>query len=184
MSVPAVRTVQLQPFVPPQDGAVQAVEVQVDLSAADYLLLRYVLRGDLDRIRIPQPRPSRPADELWKHTCFEAFVRARQGMAYHELNVSPSSEWALYAFDDYRQGMARAKVGQPPAVRVQSAPGQLTVDVRLPLKLLPPSRAMALAAVVEHASGSLSYWALKHPSAKPDFHHADGFAMELQDSSV
>jgi hypothetical protein len=28
-------------------------------------------------------------------------------------------------------------------------------------------------------SGALSYWALRHPPGKPDFHHPAGFALEL-----
>src|ERR671928_5206 len=32
---------------------------------------------------------------------------------------------------------------------------------------------VAVSAVIEDASGVLSYWALKHPSDKPDFHHPD-----------
>jgi len=37
----------------------------------------------------------------------------------------------------------------------------------------------AITAVIEEADGTKSYWALRHPSAQPDFHHADGFALEL-----
>jgi hypothetical protein len=33
--------------------------------------------------------------------------------------------------------------------------------------------------VIEAADGSLSYWALRHPPGKPDFHHRDAFALEL-----
>jgi hypothetical protein len=170
-------TVSLKPFEP-SDGAVHAVEVQVVANAQD-LRLRYVLHADLRRVRIPQPQPSRATDELWKHTCFEAFLRTGPGQGYHELNVSPSSEWALYSFTDYRQGMARANVPQPPAIRVERSAHRLTVDVHLALKMLPASRALALAAVIEDDGGSLSYWALNHPAAKPDFHHAAGFALEL-----
>ncbi len=38
---------------------------------------------------------------------------------------------------------------------------------------------LALSAVVEDDSGTLSYWALKHAPGKPDFHHSDGFVLEL-----
>jgi hypothetical protein len=33
--------------------------------------------------------------------------------------------------------------------------------------------------VIEEAGGGISYWALAHPPGRPDFHHADGFALEL-----
>jgi hypothetical protein len=26
----------------------------------------------------------------------------------------------------------------------------------------------------------MSYWSLEHPPGKPDFHHPDGFTMELR----
>jgi len=39
---------------------------------------------------------------------------------------------------------------------------------------------LALAAVVEDERGMLSYWALRHPAGKPDFHHPDAFALELE----
>jgi hypothetical protein len=38
---------------------------------------------------------------------------------------------------------------------------------------------LALAAVIEDGNGRLSYWALGHPQGKPDFHHPDGFTLEL-----
>jgi len=48
----------------------------------------------------------------------------------------------------------------------------------------PASRAQpdgphGLSAVIEDISGGTSYWALAHPPGKPDFHHADGFALEF-----
>jgi hypothetical protein len=33
--------------------------------------------------------------------------------------------------------------------------------------------------VIESADGSISYWALRHPAGRPDFHHLDGFALLL-----
>ena len=38
---------------------------------------------------------------------------------------------------------------------------------------------VGLSAVIEDLDGSLSYWSLKHPPGKPDFHHADCFALEI-----
>jgi hypothetical protein len=38
---------------------------------------------------------------------------------------------------------------------------------------------LALSAVIEDTAGRMSYWALVHPSGKPDFHHADSFAYEF-----
>jgi hypothetical protein len=38
---------------------------------------------------------------------------------------------------------------------------------------------LGLSAVIEDESGALSYWALRHVPGKPDFHHPQAFAMEL-----
>ena len=45
---------------------------------------------------------------------------------------------------------------------------------------LPPGPArLGLTAVIEEAGGRLSYWALRHPAERPDFHDAGGFALEV-----
>jgi hypothetical protein len=38
---------------------------------------------------------------------------------------------------------------------------------------------IALAAVIEDEKGRFSYWGLRHAPGKPDFHHPDGFALEV-----
>jgi len=38
---------------------------------------------------------------------------------------------------------------------------------------------VALASVIEAGDGTLSYWALRHPPGKPDFHHPDGFVLGM-----
>src|SRR2546421_64445 len=45
-----------------------------------------------------------------------------------------------------------------------------------------PALHLALAAVIEDYRGALSYWALDHPPGKPDFHHPDGFTIDLRAS--
>jgi hypothetical protein len=173
------RTVRLTPYAPVASGTAQSLEVQIERTPPQTLRLRYVLRANLSRIRIPQPKPAQRADELWKHTCFEAFLRASAGTAYSEVNVAPSSEWALYSFDDYRQGMAPLNVPQPPGIVVERTANLLAIEVQIDLKVLPPSRALALAAVLEDDGGSLSYWAFKHAATNPDFHHPDSFTLEI-----
>ena len=42
----------------------------------------------------------------------------------------------------------------------------------------------AITAVIEEADGTKSYWALRHPAGKPDFHHPDCLALELPAASA
>ena len=39
--------------------------------------------------------------------------------------------------------------------------------------------AVGISAVMEEQDGTNSYWALRHPPGKPDFHHREAFALEL-----
>src|SRR5215469_6591442 len=78
--------------------------VSRSVGAFDELRISYRLEGDLGRIRLPAPRAPRIASDLWRHTCFEAFIAVEGQPAYHEFNFSPSGEWAVFAFSGYREG--------------------------------------------------------------------------------
>jgi hypothetical protein len=105
--------------------------------------------------------------------------------SYHEFNFAPSGEWAAYSFRRYRDGAPLAEDETAPSITVRSGGDSLDLDAIVRLDRLPkiqPHAALrlALSAVVEEERGILSYWALKHPPGKPDFHHPDAFALELQ----
>src|SRR5215467_2426337 len=89
--------------------AVHTIEAVVSRDG-DGLRLTFLLGGDLGRLRIPPPGRVRPGHELWRHTCFEAFVGIAGTPAYHELNLAPSGEWTVYTFDAYRDGGPRDDV--------------------------------------------------------------------------
>lgn len=142
------------------------------------LRLDYALTGDLANLRLPAPMPPGPADGLWRHTCFEAFVGGQDGGAYREFNFSPSGQWA-----DYRFAARRTPDAAPdpsvliPEVLWRSNPGHLRLCARLPASVLPPAGTwrVGLSAVLEHQDGRLSYWALAHPGIHPDFHDPAGW---------
>jgi hypothetical protein len=159
----------------------------------DRLTLSYQLRADLGSVIIPDALPAdgpQPrADELWRHTCFEAFLMPADGPGYREYNFSPSREWASYTFRDYRQPH-ELQISEPedepmPVIRVHRDVKRdmhsLTIETEIPLapQVSNHSLRLGLSAVVEHTDGSLSYWALRHPPGKPDFHHIDAFDLQL-----
>jgi hypothetical protein len=163
--------------------AIHRFEVEAHRRADATLELCYTLAGDLDRLLIPPQRAPRRADKLWQHTCFEAFVAVDNAPGYTEFNFAPSSEWAIYRFSAYREGMAVVQ-GPPPRIRVRRETERLDLDAVVDLAPLRSSSGLrfALCAVVEQADGRLSYWALEHPAGKPDFHHIDGFMLALPGS--
>jgi hypothetical protein len=172
-----------------------ATNIAVDVARprADSLVLIFSVTGTMSELRMPPVMAAARTDELWRHTCFEAFVRPSPGEAYYEFNFAPSTQWAAYRFDSYRSGMREATEISAPRIEVQSAPEVYTLQASLDLSSLPtsslPSPAggggkgggwrLGLSAVIEEASGRQSYWALAHPPGKPDFHHADCIAYEL-----
>ena len=163
---------------------VEELAVTVEHRPGDKLLLAYRLTGDLAALRFPDPRPPARTDGLWRHTCFEAFIGRAGSNEYWEYNFSPSGAWATYHFGAYREGMAPLMKGAPPAIQVQSGEDTLALDVTVDLSWLARAAAgvglrLGLTAVIEDKARVLTYWALKHPTEKPDFHHADGFVIPL-----
>jgi hypothetical protein len=164
--------------------AVRSLEVRVQAEKSDILVFHYSLAADMSRVRVPSSGVGGPADALWKHTCFEAFVAAAGAPGYHEFNFSPSHDWAIYRFSAYREGMARAEMGEAPEISIRRGDGELELESVVRLRHLSDLRdarhlRVAMAAVIEDDTGSLSYWGLRHPPDKPDFHHPDGFALEV-----
>lgn len=158
--------------------AIEKLTVEALRPAPHMLQLIYTLAGDLGGIRLPEAAEPERADGLWQHTCFEAFVRAGEGEAYHEVNLSPSGQWAAYHFDSYRAGMANA-VLEPPVTNARA--GETRLVLTATITGLPADRPwhVGLSAVIEEMDGRRSFWALRHPPGKPDFHHRDCFALEL-----
>jgi hypothetical protein len=164
--------------------AVWNVTVDVERSAPGTLVCHYTLRGDVARVRIPPAGPGHRTDGLWKHTCCEAFVAVPGGSAYYEFNFSPALDWAAYRFEDYRSGMSAAALTEAPGLQVRRTSAQLDLTATVHFDALASLRGAAvlqlgLAAVIEEDHGRLSYWALQHGPGNPDFHHPDGFALEL-----
>jgi hypothetical protein len=168
-----------------QSEAIGSLDVQLSVPSPGLLSLRYTLVADMSRIRVGSEVTAGPAEDLWKHTCFEAFIQPIGSRRYFEFNFSPTKQWAVYRFDSYRAGMTPMHMSNPPDISIRKATDRLELQATVPL---PVSAAMggagshlkvALTAVVEEHSGRLCYWSVRHPEGKPDFHHPDGFALEL-----
>lgn len=166
-----------------RSSVAQHVEVVVTRPRPEGLVLSYKLSGRVDDVYLPAVRPTARGDELWQHTCFEAFVRASSGSEYYEFNFSPSTQWAVYRFTDYRNGMCVAAEVSTPPIDVRLDAQSFTLQAALALDHLSLPREsswrLGLSAVIEETNGNKTYWALAHPPGMPDFHHKDAFAYEL-----
>ncbi len=178
----------LQPHAASVISPIQSIAVSGSIDATGLLTLEFLLHGELHRLRLPEllatpaHRPQR-RDELWQHTCLELFARAGAGPGYLEFNFSPDGDWAAYEFEDYRG--ARRNL-EPAACTVRSI--REGNSLRVCAVLTVPTMAatgqgvawqLNPAAVLESSDRALSYWALRHPRAQPDFHDPAGYICTL-----
>jgi hypothetical protein len=172
-------------------AAVTQIEVDVARPQAGRLILTYAVTGKIGDLDIPPVADPMRTDELWQHTCFEAFLRSSSGAGYYEFNFAPSTQWAAYRFSDYRTGRCVATELSAPLIAVASSAERYALRASLEIdRLHGPSTSgggngsdqkwrLGLSAIIEERSGRRSYWALAHPPGKPDFHHSDCFALEV-----
>ncbi|MCK9515293.1 MAG: DOMON-like domain-containing protein [Ottowia sp.] len=164
-------------------ASVQALQVHLRRDHAHRLQLTYQLRGGCASILLPKrsEHPG-PEPELWRHTCFEAFLGAGNSGAYHEFNFSPSGDWAVFAFSAWRRRTADCSQALQPVISVSTAATGICMHVDLPLPATARRQSgllLGLSAVIEHADGRRCYWALAHPCDDPDFHARAGWLYPL-----
>lgn len=155
------------------------------------VVLNYNFRCRRRDILLPAPAGSKDeqglyqpvrADELWKSTCFELFVRpAGSGTAYFEYNFNPAMKWAAYRFSDRRAGMMSVTLREPPRLWDSMSAEDYTYCVSLWLDDAWAERALrfAVSAVIEEKNGVKSYWALRHGDGPPDFHDPENFVFHI-----
>jgi hypothetical protein len=168
-----------------RDRPVRRIAGFVRRGASGVLEVRFRLDGDVSRLRLPSPSAPRIAARLWEHTCFEAFVAIDDRPGYHEFNFAPSGEWAAYAFRSYRAGGPLTDESLAPSITLRASGGGLELEALAHIDRLSPAHLrvplrIGLSAVIETNDGAFSYWALRHPAGKPDFHHPAGFAVQLE----
>ena len=178
----------LVPFDMDQSPAIHAVAEFVWRENAalelSFSLCPKLAEDGFDLLNLPSSSSSKASgssqrlDNLWLHTCFEAFL-ARPGEAeYWELNASPKGDWNLYRFNAYRTGgLAEPKALAPGVTFSRDRFGcRCTIEIELhPWWRHAEIPEFGLTMVVEDGSNNLSYWALSHPGNQPDFHDRRGF---------
>jgi hypothetical protein len=164
----------------PHPNALAAAALCISATAkrsGAFLIVRFMVTGEIDNVRWPAPSTGQRRDGLWQTTCFEAFVRGYGAIGYHEFNFAPSGDWASYSFDAHRAGMRDAP-GEPVIERTDDGVS-VTVGLSAYPDLVGAGWHVGLTTVIEEKDGTKSYWALKHPEGAPDFHDAACFVLEL-----
>ncbi len=147
------------------------------------LNLDYLLEADLSKIIIPPPvvLPNRK-HELWKTTCFEFFVGIEHSPQYWEFNLSPTGDWNIYRFTNYRQGMEQETAFTSLPFNIRQLSNSLNINLEINLDSiieLNTDLDIAISTVIKSSQEKISYWALTHPETKADFHNRDSFIIHL-----
>ena len=185
MAAPTQSSAVLQCHPDTTCKAVRSINAIIRWSPGRVLTVTYAINGDIDQLRIPAEQTVVRTDELWQHTCFELFIGAKNDTEYYEFNFSPSGEWAIHEFRDYRDGGPINLDELDPKITVQRAAESFELSAVVRLDRLPGIQtdvylSLGLSAVIEGLDGALSYWALKHPAGKPDIQHSDNFYLQIE----
>ncbi len=186
---------------PPEPTSLLQIDCLVQRQGSR-LSLSFCLSGDLTQVLLPSQSGRRNAaaasalrkdekrkDELWKSTCFEAFIApdtlSEKEGPYWELNVSPRGEWNVYRFDRYRQGQRPenriSQILYQHETSALSYQNQIQIDLQEVAELhgVPHWSVGITAVVTSPVDGGCSYWALTHCGSRPDFHRAESFSLKL-----
>ncbi len=175
---------QLTPFEP------MGIELSIRANLAwedDCLELNFVIDGEIALIDLPESNSSKERIlGLWESTCFELFIKDANSSKYLEFNFSASGDWNCYAFEHYRSDLNEYLPMKSSALKMLNKHSKNTYNYQVIIDTtqLPEAfkqvgqRMLGLSAVIK-IGDELSYWALKHPQNKPDFHSEAGFSIVL-----
>jgi hypothetical protein len=158
-------------------GPIKRVSAAIQ-ATPDGCRAKFRLDGDIGRIKVPTHAVSGRMDNLWKTTCFEIFWQPHGGRNYREFNLSPSSRWACYDFDDFRLNSRDAPVS---AIAIACAAHDARLELETSIaSTLPLPANVALNAIVEDLDGDIQFWALAFQPGKPEFHSEVCRALALE----
>ncbi len=149
----------------------------------NFLSIGYQVSGELNNILLAQPSPSpMRKDELWQTTCFECFIAVESSSHYWEINLSPSQNWNIYKFTDYRDGMHIEDNFDALPFIFSKNNELLQIKINLDLNNIITNEQkinVGITAVIENQHHDISYWALQHCGKEADFHLKESFVISL-----
>ena len=163
---------QLHPYQP----CYEKIQIEGDVQFAEgKLTVKFQWTDPDEKIVIGDALELERKAELWKHTCFEAFLHAEHHENYYEINLTPDGGWNAYEFQKYR-------TPQPPQesqnlVLLSFHLEENLVEAQFHLKDQHHVWWCSLTAVIELVDGKKHYFAVEHKGDRPDFHLKESFKL-------
>lgn len=150
-------------------------------------LFSSLLNGGENQITI-KPR----ANELWKITCIEFFIKSTSEKKYWEFNISPLGFWNFYELDDYRSNLNESSLCEPvqftfSVIKNQNLTFNLLININSLINYYPyiiQNGLLSITSVIRWKNNTTSYLALKHAENKPDFHSDIGFFISIPSLNI
>lgn len=167
-----------------------SVEVQLKVKTSTALAndqpsleISYILSGPLNLLEIPAREKNPQGKEgLWETTCFEAFFSTPGSFNYKEFNFSPSGNWWIGGFENYRvRSNEKNKTPSPRLSWAQKSDNLAELNVVLNSAHFDKgfrNLEWSLAAILKLKTGEKIHFALEHLAEKPDFHIRSSFKAQ------
>lgn len=152
------------------------ITTTVDL-AQNSLVLRFLIKGELEGYSFSSQSKQTRANELWKATCFELFLANSKHEAYYELNFSSSFSWNFYRLSAYRAELEEMALLSSPKIEILRKEDEVQVFFELALEagFLAQFDLYNVAVVLLNKENERGFWSLKEMREAPDFHCRENF---------
>ena len=138
--------------------------------------VEYKITGELNNYIFEQPSKQQRANELWKATCFELFIAPKEELNYWELNISPSTKWNLYAFDNYKEHMREEKNISIPNIKITQKEDTYLISCELNLGMegfSPEQSNFNLTVILLDKNHVRHFYSINRKDGIVDFHNRD-----------
>ena len=136
------------------------------------LVLSFVLQGVREHYLFDTKNHAKRADELWRATCFEMFIKNSNSKKYWELNIAPNGSWNFYRFSDYKKDRQEESRVLTPKVLFKQERDEVSVNVEVDFteKLFDESVDFNLALILLDIEGKRHFYTLNPKEGVADFH--------------
>ena len=143
------------------------------------LMLDYQILGDLSHYHFPQKTKQERADELWKETTFELFIAPLNSDEYWEINISPSTQWNMYHFTSYKEGMKASNIISLPSIKTYEYQNEYRLSFKsiIPKEYFDRVFSINLCVILLDQKGERHFYSIERRKRLPDFHDRDTFFL-------